>query len=539
MKRLACVGVAGLWMAVAAWAQGPRVWTNPVVPGPDVLDRLSLRLGWRAGIPVNGYQDGIAVMQHLGDMIIVQNYRGAITALDPITGAVRWRTTVGLPYPVTQRVGYNDVLILVANGTRIFGLDRPTGNLLWDVDLAGTPSSPPSANGDAFYVCLSNGRLSAYAFPVESGPAPATTGTARGAQEPAGPGSSGRAAAAGSGAVRTAPVPARPSAAGSGASGTNTAKALAGGGGRTVTANTAMDTRTATTALQVTGGRTATTGSELNRTGRGADVVGAPRLLWDYQTNLRISERPVLGEKQLLVVGAGKEALFMDKVGKRPVPFMADAAFSSPITPYGEMAYTACDNGTVYAFHLPTRTALWQVTVNGAVTDRPIATDEDLFLVSERGGLARLVRANGELLWQNPAAISFVASNPKFVYARDAAGRLLILDRARGTTLTNLDLREFTLSLPNGQTDRLIIGADNGTLISLHDRAYPQQLRLRNPPAFVPPVSGAPATPDEAKPETPPAEPPAAKPAPKPRTPPVAPKPAPQAPTTPPVTPPP
>jgi hypothetical protein len=351
------------------------------------------------------------------------------------------------------------------------------------------------------------------------------------------------------------PVPARPSATGGGVATANPPKAPAGGGGRTVTVSGAVGNRSATTSIQVTGGRTSTTGSEVNRTARGSASAGGPRLLWDYQTNLRIAERPIVGEKHMLVVGTGREAVFLDNTGGKPQPFMADAPFSAPVGRYGEVAYAACSNGTVYALHLPTRLVLWEATVNGAVTERPMATDDDLFVVSERGGLTRFVRANGELLWQNPAAVRFVASNPKFVYARDGAGRLLILDRGRGTTLTKLDMSEFTYSLANGVSDRLILAADDGLIVSLHDRAYVQPLRLRNPPAAAAPVAGAPATPDEAKPAMPdeakpetPAEPgPAAKPGIKPRPPAVPkPKPAPTPPpstkpepTNPPVTPPP
>src|SRR5712672_475995 len=253
MKRLAAVVVAGSMVVTSGWAQYARVWTNPAVPATDVLDRLNLRLGWRAGLPFDGYRDGIATVQNLGDLIIVQSRRGAVAALDPVTGAARWRTAVGLPYPVTHAVGYSDAVILVANGTRIFGLDRPTGNQLWSVDLAGTPSSPPSANADGFYVVLGNGRLSAYAFPVESGPAPGTSAAAvaGAAKEPVIPGGSAAAVASGSGAVRALPVPARPSATGGGVATANPPKPAAGGGGRTVTVSGAVGNRSATTSIQV------------------------------------------------------------------------------------------------------------------------------------------------------------------------------------------------------------------------------------------------------------------------------------------------
>jgi hypothetical protein len=139
-----------------------------------------------------------------------------------------------------------------------------------------------------------------------------------------------------------------------------------------------------------------------------------------------------------------------------------------------------------------------------------------------------LNRSTGELLWHNSAAVRFVAYNPKFVYARDAEGRLLFLDRNRGTTLTNLDPGDFTFSLANGETDRLILGANDGLVISLHDRAYQQPLRLRNPPTVT-------AAPDEGKPETPAAP---SRPLIKPRTPPPEAKPPADAPEKPPTTPP-
>jgi outer membrane protein assembly factor BamB len=537
MKRMAAVLTVGLIVS-AACGQYARVWTQPTIPTPEVLDRLNLRLGWTAMVPVAGFEDGVATIQNLGDVVIVQTRRGGVSALDPTTGAARWQTAVGLPYPVVHRVGFNETSILVANGARIYALDRATGKLLWNVDLAATPSSPPTATGEAFYVCLSNGRLSAYAFPNETAPAPSPGGATAGqAKEPARAPSSSPAAAAGSGAVRTQPVPARPSAVN--APTPTTPSAPAGGGGRSVTTSVGIAGRSVTTSVQVTGGRTAAGGGDINRTGRGAAGAGGARLLWDHQTNLRISERPIVGEKNILVVGTGREAVFLDRDGgTRAEVFRAESDFTAPVTQYFDTAYAACANGTAYAFDLNRRSPRWEITVNGAVIQRPVATDEDLFVASEHGGVTRLVRATGQLLWQNPAAVRFVASNPKFVYARDTVGRLLILDKARGTTLTSWDARDFTKSATNAETDRLILAADDGRVISLHDRAYPQPVRQREavpppppPPASVPPAEERPAPQSPKPPATPPAAP---KPPVQPRNPPVTPPPTTPPPTTPP-----
>ena len=64
MKRLAAVMVAGGLAVATASGQYARVWTRPVPPATEVLDRLNLRLGWRTGVPIDGYRDGIATVQH-------------------------------------------------------------------------------------------------------------------------------------------------------------------------------------------------------------------------------------------------------------------------------------------------------------------------------------------------------------------------------------------------------------------------------------------------------------------------------------------
>ena len=68
---------------------------------------------------------------------------------------------------------------------------------------------------------------------------------------------------------------------------------------------------------------------------------------------------------------------------------------------------------------------------------------DDVFISPVGGGLIRLSRATGERAWQAPAAERFLAANPKFVYAADRQGRLVVLDRVRGTVLSGLDTTGF------------------------------------------------------------------------------------------------
>src|SRR5205807_9487726 len=91
---------------------------------------------------------------------------GVEIAIDPNTGAKRWRASGGEPYPVVRPLGYNDDVVLVTNGTRIYGLDRATGRQQWVLELPLVPSTPPVADAERLYLVDGNGRITAYALPL-------------------------------------------------------------------------------------------------------------------------------------------------------------------------------------------------------------------------------------------------------------------------------------------------------------------------------------------------------------------------------------
>src|SRR5262249_1642210 len=144
---------------------------------------------------------------------------------------------------------------------------------------------------------------------------------------------------------------------------------------------------------------------------------------------------------------------------------------------------------------------------------KPVATDDALFLGTLRKGLICLDRETGEAKWKNSEAGRFLAYNPKFVYAFDRSGRFLVLDLERGTKLSSYDLREFVFPVANDRTDRIYLAAHNGLLVCLHDEDYAKPLSLKTddkPPP--PPPAGKPGE----KPGERPAEKPGDKPGEKP-----------------------
>ena len=65
------------------------------------------------------------------------------------------------------------------------------------------------------------------------------------------------------------------------------------------------------------------------------------------------------------------------------------------------------------------------------------------------------------------------------MYATDASGRLLVLDRNRGTQLAGYDPGDFVVPISNESTDRLYLASNDGLLLCLHDRDYAVPVRMK------------------------------------------------------------
>jgi hypothetical protein len=177
---------------------------------------------------------------------------------------------------------------------------------------------------------------------------------------------------------------------------------------------------------------------------------------------------------------------------------------TAPMGHFGNVAYIGAHDSNLYALevgvagNLPAGKLRWRFTAGGPITRAPVALDNDVYVTTADSGLTRVDRATGEARWRvprggrlfnsNPDADRFVAANPKFVYAMDPRGRLLVLDRRLGTTLSAYDVRDFVFPITNQQNDRLYLAANDGLLVCLHDRDYPTPFDQRTQEA---PVSAA------------------------------------------------
>lgn len=442
MRTLTAALLAAALAVPTAAAQDPKLHTHPTVPPREALDRLHLQLGWHAYIPMDGRRDGLARVGVIGRDVGVQTRSGLLALLDAETGQTRWQVRLGNPYRATLEVGWNSSLVFVVNQQTLYALDRKTGQLQWEYDIGAGVTAAPVADEDQIFLSVGEGTVIALGLAVPGAaqlpPPVAAGGPSPDRQTPSGYGGSGTPAAIG-------PLTSR-----------------------------AARTPVAIGPL-----------SSARQAGRSLAVGIQPRFDWKISANVLVEHRPLqTGGTVFIPGGRGKVVGLVKGIvpGQRYNYVLADGPVIVPAGQHGEEAYVPSQDSNLYAVDIESGRTRWRFTTGTPVAYRPGVTDDDVFIATGRGVLRRLERVTGREVWQNADAARFLAANPKFVYAADRAGRLLVLDRANGRTLGSYDARDFVVPVSNDFTDRVFLAANDGQLVCLHDGDYRTPLAMKKVP---------------------------------------------------------
>jgi outer membrane protein assembly factor BamB len=424
-RRAFCLsaGLFGLGLATGAagpvWAEDrSRLHTAPEVPSAEALERLNLVVGWQSYIPIENRRDGIYTVQVLDKELLIQTRSGLITKIDAETGKVLWRTRVGTPYRQVRELAYNSTTVFAVNNIELYAIDRANGRELWHYTLAEGMSAPPVADEKLVYI---TGSKRAFGLLIP-GQEINESRTLR--ENPKGE------------------------------------------------ANTGLDE---TKALLILKG--ATTSDVIAKPG-----ANQPTLIWEYTLDYQVEQAPIITPEYILYPGLNGLVFVLSKfTGKREYRVPLESGISLPADSYGEIAYLPTEDYNLYAFSIVLERVLWRFNSGTRIIRGPEVTDHDVYLPTQRFGLHRLKRTTGEVIWKSPNAERFLAANPKFVYALDRQGKLLVLDQARGKELTSLDVRDFVFPIDNERTDRFYLAAHNGLIVSLRDRDYKKPVEMRQP----------------------------------------------------------
>jgi outer membrane protein assembly factor BamB len=436
-----------------------RVNSHPLVPSTDALNRLNLKMAWRTYLPVEDSRDGVATVQIMGDRIYVQTRSGAVIAVNADTGQQVWRTRVGQPYNVIHPLGFNYNSVFGYNGSRLFAIDRATGRAKWETNLPNVPTTPPVADSQRAYVCLTGGKLVVYRLPIPEVDNPPPPVDIPGiAKPPAGP-------------DKTKPPEGAPK-----STTPTTGSRVSALGQYYASESYATSPLTSSSKPPQL---TYTPLASATKTIQGLAQNYELPIVWDYVADSRIIVPPLVTMRKpetngyLMFFSEKGSVLGSAKPQKHLIySYSSESPNSAPMAQYGDVAYIAHEDATVVAMNIENGRILWRLAIGGTTRRQPVVTDDDVYIMPDHSGLYRLNRATGEVIWQNKTAERFLSANRKYVYASDGRGQLLILDRARGTQLTSFDMRDYTVLVSNDFTDRLFFTAHDGLLLCLYDRDF-------------------------------------------------------------------
>jgi outer membrane protein assembly factor BamB len=459
MKKLACAVFGATLVAVGITAtieaQIPRsdTYTTPLPPPREVLDRLNLQMAWAQYIPMDGRRDGLSTIQMRGTDVYVQTRSGLVALVDAETGVIRWRARVGFPYRVAHGLAFNSREVYAVNNTYLYALDRKTGSLRWQYRLREGVAAPPLADERLIFIPTPTGRFTAYLLPQPELDVPPPEGMYPGIG------------------VATSPAAAQET-----------------------------EEQRHQRIVSVRGDPRRSTGSVSSltsaREASAEEAVGPmPIRVWEEVASLRLEFPALYARDRLVLPTPGGTVLALAKiptesgVAAEAYRFSTDSPITVPAGHFEDIAYIGAQDANLYALEMSNGRVVWRHTAGSPIIRQPAVTDQDVYVVAQLNGLSRLDRVTGDPLWRipfrgqivesNALANRFLAANPKYVYAADRSGRLLILDRRRGVQLSVYDVHDFVFPVTNEVTDRLFLAANNGLIVCLHDRDYPTPVRHR------------------------------------------------------------
>ena len=524
-----------LIVASAAIAQTNRsLVTRALEPAASDLARLNLAVEWRLYLPVENRSDGIATVQPFENQVFVQLQSGGVVAIqahaDPKTfhrpGDILWT------YRPLQRPGAIEPLavgpdeVYVTEGLQLLILDRADGKVKYTEDLVSTASNAPAVDATTVYIPLANRQIVAYSH-VETIPG----------YRPRKP--------------YQAPDPVhhislQPESADALSTPQNRSPSIArldilrppfrrGTDDIDSSPSVGMLRNIRPPYREIDAGRTPSVAKlqnlrdiyDLSR----KDSATRIKFLWQLHSNGRLDDSPVLTsdpsdpESQTLTTATGRVIFTAKRQSLRTnsnrTQYMTEAPVTAPLVAQGDSLYVATADSNLIALSMrelrePSMAAnslpRGKFTTGGPIMQKPIVTDDSLYVVGERRGLIRLKRDTLAPLWverlpdgrirpkQNPDVVRLLAVSPRtkldaragekqrdvyssaYVYGLDRQGKLLVIDADRGDTLSSFDVSAFTLPIANERDDRIYIAANSGLLVCMHDRLKVRPVLLQQPP---------------------------------------------------------
>jgi outer membrane protein assembly factor BamB len=461
MRHFVLVAMAGALLASTGQLAAA---TDDEIITEATAQRYGLTRMWVTQAQVNRAQSRLQTVVLYDGVLYTQSNRATLEAIDAETGQKLWSKMVGQPdHPSLPPSACRD-LVATINGSTLFVLNRYTGDILYQTTVDGAPGGGPVLSSKRAYVPMVNGLILAY---------------------------------------RLEPL-------------TDPAKELS-----KINPNAASMSEEEKKEQ-----------AKKDEEERRENI----RIRQDYIPPLACSSTgralvaPVVTtqnpDEERVAWGTDRGYLYVGRIDRRSEDaFVAKfryatkgtisstPAFLPPPKVLGAsgVIYGGSSDGYVYAMLEASGDLQWKFPTSDPVIDSPVVLEDRVYATTELGGMFCLNAETGKQIWWAPEVLHFVAAGKQRVYAADKLGRLRILDARTGAALGSLPTSSMPIKISNGQTDRIYLATEGGTIQCL------REVEQTTPIAY-----------NESRKPAPDDETPKALPKPKPKTDSGAPKPAPK-----------
>lgn len=197
----------------------------------------------------------------------------------------------------------------------------------------------------------------------------------------------------------------------------------------------------------------------------------AQTVAWRYKTDKTVTTPPVSSGRVVNFANKGGSMYCVTTADRNLVfQFETDSPILAPMTRSKRLLYLASEDFKLYCLNMENGTTRWMYNTGLPIRKPARVIDQDVFITPSRGGLHCIDSLFGHRKWLRPRMTAFVAASPSRVYATDGVGNLDILDRESGAVRGSLGLRNFSVRLSNGRTDRIYLATPTGLVVCIREK---------------------------------------------------------------------
>jgi len=378
--------------------------------------RHGLARPWFAQVELNQGQARINDLILFEGVLYVQTNTAMVHAIDAETGKTLWSKQIGRPNHPSMSPDAKGDLLATINGSRLYVVNRFSGDLLYEREMSDTPGNGPGLSTQRVYIPMVTGMMVAY--PLKSIVDPARDFDKDGKGD--------------AGLEKTAK---------------ETSRQQDVGVGQKYTPPLACQSF----------------GRVLVQPLVTREYAGAEYVVWP-------TDRGYLNFGR--IDREAENALALKFRLQTAAPIVAQPGYLPPdpkVPGDSGVVIGISNDGFVYAINEENGETLWRFSTGEPIVESPAVIEDRVYITTQLGGMYCLEIKTGKSLWWARNITRFVAASKTRVYAVDRIGRVLVLNAANGARLDVIATEKVSMKMANTDTDRIYLVSDGGLIQCLHE----------------------------------------------------------------------